>query len=147
MHAIASEALKHISEFNAQDLGISAWANAIMAVCNRPLSNAISAQSLRIMSDFSPQNISNTALSWSMLGIRDDDLMVASARAVLTKENCDRLNDHRISNESHRFLAHSLPLPLAAPSRLRGDSSGATTAFDMLFLLTLICYPLGATLM
>jgi len=50
-----------------------------------------------------------------------------------------------MSNELHRFGTAGLPVPPAAPGALglAGAELRATAAFDVLFLLNLICYPLG----
>merc|ERR1711924_282514 len=116
------------------------------AVQNSPLMKALSAEAIRRICDLNPQNISNTALAYSMLGVRDDELMDSLAAAALIPEQRSKLNSHRISNESHRFAAHSLPCPMARP-QFEVDDVRATAAFDMLFLLTLICYPYGTSFM
>jgi len=63
LNAIASQAMRTIGDFHAQNLANTAWSFAALLYTHRPLLAAIAAQALRSMAQFSTQDLGN--LSWA----------------------------------------------------------------------------------
>jgi len=67
------------------DLSNIAWAFASLPKCDLPLLQALSEASIRLVPDFSAQNITNTAWAFARCGIPDAPLFASIAEAAIAK--------------------------------------------------------------
>jgi len=54
-----------------------AWSYATIGLRDGPLLHALAAEAIRILPQFNPQDLGNTAWAFATLGVRDEPLMEA----------------------------------------------------------------------
>lgn len=82
MHALASASLKNLSDV-PHDISYSSWAFASLEMRDQTLRDAISAQSLRLITQFAPTNCTNSALAMATLQFCHTPLLASISAASL----------------------------------------------------------------
>ncbi|KAH8066009.1 hypothetical protein JL722_404 [Aureococcus anophagefferens] len=115
--AVGRSAVRRVDEFNAQELGNTAWAYATAGRDHPALFDAIAASAMPRVDRFIAQNLANTVWAYATAGHARPDLFDAVAREVARR--ADEFKPQELANTAWAYATAHKALPGDRPTKHR----------------------------
>ena len=115
--AVGESAVRRVDEFNAQELGNTAWAYATAGRDHPQLFDAIAASAMPRVDRFIAQNLANTVWAYATAGHARPDLFDAVAREVARR--ADEFKPQELANTAWAYATAHKALPGDRPTKHR----------------------------